>query len=194
MDNIPNDIVHLTGKMKLQCGRDYYMKKATEKTPISFYFRVSVSIGYNSTVVFLCDDTGELLYSVDDGLIERLKEHYRNTYTMDDERVVLYSGDHTEEETAIWNMSDHLQVYQQCCRVNYDLPELLYKFWKGLESYKSLDDLKTKFTEQFQPGLGYYEEYYSNSTPPKDTTTEVQRLEDINYLARQLVTISKTLD
>ncbi len=196
MDNIPNDIVQCFGALQFQSQHDYYMKKRTDTTHTEFYFRISCSRSYNSTVVFLSDSAGR---SVDITEVSKeqyaiLKSRYSGTYKMADGRIVLYSGDHTEEDIALWAMSDHCRIYTNCVGFNYDVPELLYKFWKSIETFSTLEQCKEAFNTAFQPGLSYYEQYYANSSPAQDLSTEESKeedKEDLDAMIKCMVMLSK---
>jgi hypothetical protein len=162
MNNPPQDIVQLKGNYIMQCGSYYYMKKITTRSPVEFYFRVSVSECYNDTAVLLCDCCGEFIK--DPSLIDQdaMQAQYKDYRLWEDGRISIYNDLHTDKVRAIWAVSDNYEAYRNYANFNRGafLPEKLHNFWKKMSDLTTIEEFKATFIADFQPGLDLYEQYH----------------------------------
>ena len=182
---IPLDITkHITGKLHMQTGRAFYSKLLNADDETSrFYFRISISQMYNSTAVFLADNTGEYHRHVCEELELALKLRYRKFSSMQDGRSSLYDGDHTEFNTALWAMSDHKALHCSSKEFKEAAPGLIMKFKQCMttlgDDCASPKDFKRLFDTVFGYHVDKYEQLLAVSYKD-DMEVEVDKSTQVN--------------
>ena len=160
---LPSDIVALAAPYKDLCGKVFYHKTSEP----SFYFRVSVSSCYNSTAVFLTDETGNYKYIITDQEKQALLAHTRKCSDFGN-RWCLYCEDDLDDARAIWSMSSGPMAIYNLRDAQAVSAERLLQFESFMNTHgTTVDSIKAEFTKQFCSDLAGLAGFVRNSRTPE---------------------------
>lgn len=133
----------------------------TDPELASIYFTVSVSYNFNSTAVICCDDKKRHRFDLPASDIEILKKKCPYLSELDDGRVFLLTGDYTDGERILWELSGE-QYAKYALLVSegtYDL-EKLDKLGQLINSPESTkEEIKALYDELYSDELKIYHEF-----------------------------------